>query len=43
MTGGGRYVCACHLMKVMRCLLEEDAIKSPVRVSLICKEAKIRH
>lgn len=28
MTGGGRYVSACHLMKVMKCLLEEDTIKT---------------
>lgn len=44
MMGGGRkYLSACHLTKVMKCLLEEDTIKTSCKSDLICKEAKIRH
>lgn len=28
MTGGGKYVSACHLMKVIKCLWEEDTNKT---------------
>lgn len=42
--GGGKYLSACHLMKVMKCLSEEeDTIKTSRKSDLICKEAKIRH